>query len=769
MTRLALVAALCLTAAPAFAQVKAQAQNAVGLEASEATAGAAGQLADLARQVSGSLVRVEFTARFDKGESPGGGRLSGVRRFIPAALRTAMSDGWESWNDLIDEERPAERGGVLISPTRVVVADPMLHPRFLKSIAVRFGDQVVGAVAAGYPTGRRYLVLELAKPLNGTSPVAFKADAPGPLYAVTYGRENGVWTTGVTALPSDVRTGSDGRSGTPCPPEALVVDRSGAGVGLTGLELLGLDGSWKGTPDSWEMVSRKEMGTLLERLAGETDRSLLRVALALRSPRGQPEGIGQFGGRFGRGDDHDGITEWNGTGLLVDPTTVLVLAGFKPKVTARLDRISVFSADGKEHQASFAGSFKDWGGFLATLDRPLEGPARPCMTPLLDQRDRLLLQAVIRVRGDAREAYFWQDRPAEFSVGVGGNTFPTMNSIAQAWSPFGQEANGTHALFAPDGSLVALQVNRRPKVTAEDGPEEPLMMPGALLGALIKDRAAHTDAENRPLGEEEENRLAWLGVELQAMNPELARANNVSDQTEGGRTGGLVAYVYPGSPGAAAGLEEGDILLRLHVQGQPKPLEVAADGTDMDGMMNNLWQDLDRIPEEYLDQMPKPWGSAETALTRALTDIGFGTPFTADVFRDGKVVSAGFTVTQGPAHYDAAKRFKSEELGLTVRDLTYEVRRYFKIKPGDPGVIISKIEKGGKAAVAGLKPFEIITGINDTPVASADDARRMTGDAVKAGGELRLEVKRMTRGRLVRIRLDTPAPDGDGNPKEDER
>jgi S1-C subfamily serine protease len=81
--------------------------------------------------------------------------------------------------------------------------------------------------------------------------------------------------------------------------------------------------------------------------------------------------------------------------------------------------------------------------------------------------------------------------------------------------------------------------------------------------------------------------------------------------------------------------------------------------------------------------------------------------------------------------------------------MTYEVRRYFRKKPGDAGVIVAKIEPGSKASVSGLKPYEIITHINDKLVRSVEDFEKL----IAGQSELRLAVKRMTRGRVVKIKM----------------
>ena len=90
---------------------------------------------------------------------------------------------------------------------------------------------------------------------------------------------------------------------------------------------------------------------------------------------------------------------------------------------------------------------------------------------------------------------------------------------------------------------------------------------------------------------------------------------------------------------------------------------------------------------------------------------------------------------------------------MTVRDLTYELRQYFRRPVSEPGVIVSKIEPGSKASVAGLRPYEIITHVNDQPVMNVKEFETLTAQS----GELRFEVKRWTRGRVVKVTLDVPA------------
>ncbi|MBK7403897.1 MAG: hypothetical protein IPJ41_04500 [Phycisphaerales bacterium] len=474
------------------------------------------------------------------------------------------------------------------------------------------------------------------------------------------------------------------------------------------------------------------------------------MELRFRSP-GQQAPSGSYGYDDNSGEE---ITEWNGTGVLLDARRVLVLAQLKPRVTARLESVRVHLADGREAPATFRGSLRDYGALVVELNEPAAGAARISSARLQDVEDRLLMRSQVRVLGESRASYEWEARVARMTRGFRGHIFGLFGDVSASGHETGDGEEGpTSFLFSLDGELVALPLMVRDKVVDQGqggrswgsrSDYQATVLAASELSGLLSEGAF--DQDNRPLSEAEENRLAWIGVELQAMDPDLARFNGVVEQTNGGETGGIVTYVYDGSPAAKAGLQVGDVLLRLHIQGQPRPLEVQVSPYDM-GWGAQYTDALDRIDPSYYSQIPPPWGSAETMLTRALTDVGFGTPFTAEVYREGQILRPKFVVEEGPAHYGAAAKFKSEAAGLTVKDVTYEARRFFQMTPEDPGVIVSMIEQGERAAVAGIKPFELIVSVNDEPVHSVQEFE----EAIEGGGELRFSVKRMHVGRIVKI------------------
>ncbi|MBS3821899.1 MAG: hypothetical protein KGY81_09080, partial [Phycisphaerae bacterium] len=393
---------------------------------------------------------------------------------------------------------------------------------------------------------------------------------------------------------------------------------------------------------------------------------------------------------------------------------------------------------------------KDYGGLLARLDEPVGKPITFGDKDIRQYLNLILPASEIMIRGEEVVRYMQQIRIPRFEFGWRRHVYPDT---------FGPNSNTF--IFGTDGTLLALPVVKRETVSSESRYRSgyPRLTATTYLREALADIDANIDPSNVPLTEQEEARLAWLGVELQPMDPELARANEVSDLTQNGRHGALVTYVYPASPAAEKGLKPGDILLRLFVEGEPKPLDVSID--DMAGYYSRgpfPWEQLDQVPEQYYDRIPRPWPPAENSLTRKLTDLGFGKRFEAQIYSGGERRKVPFEVVQSPKHHDTAEKFKSEDLGITVRNLTYEVRRFFRREDDEPGVIVSKIEPGSKASVAGIRPFEIITHVNDAPVGGVADFEKL----VAPGGELRFSVKRWTKGRVVKMEGEMPEPEPDG-------
>lgn len=689
--------------------------------------------AAIAEALAPSLVQVEYTLQYDKGEPP---RAVGWADRCPYCGRYHAQTDFE---ELIREERPLQAVGFLVSPKQIVTRDLMMHPRFIKRVFVRHGDEAAEARVESYARDQIAVVLTIDKALPGTAPLTFDAAKPPPYVAVSRGQRHGVAQTSIRGLsPGEATYTRDSRQVWTAPFPCLIADSDGMPVGLAMRDELPLDDSWKGSPLEWPSVAAAEMEKLLAARETETGQTVVRVALSFRSPK-------QAGGRSfweWDSDDHPGGTEQNVAGVLVDASRVLVLWESPPKTTARLTRIMVYPAKGECLPAKFAGSLRDYGGFIAELEKPAADKAALAADDVRELRDKLLLGAEIAFQGEKRVAYFDHVRISDLGLKWRQQVFPSLKGDRE-----------TTFVFDASGRLAAIPIARRQRVTERErgsSSERTILLPAAYLKDILGDVSAHSDSGNIPLDESEESRLAWMGVTLQGLDKELARAQNVSDLTRDGETGALVSYVYPDSPAAKAGIEPGFILLRLHVEGEPKPLEVNVAHEDDRSFP---WEMLDEAPEEAFERIPTPWQPVENNFTRALTDLGFGRKYAAEFFHDGKTVKKDFEIAQSPPHFDSAPRYKSQALGLTVRDMTYEVRRYFQKEADDPGVVVSKIEPGSKAAVAGIKPFELVTHVNDSPVRGVKDFEKL----IAGQPELRLAVKRLTTGRIIKIKMSAAA------------
>lgn len=685
----------------------------------------------ICEKLAPSLVRVEYYLKYDKGEAP---RSHSSRR----SYRT-YHESFDA-ETLIKEERPLEVPGFVAGESRIVTRDVMIHPRFVKEIRVSLDGQSVGAEIDRYFVDTASVSLSLNEPLPGAAAPAFNKDAKEPYYAVLHDRHDAVWTTTFGSFPTRIAVTDSNTAYMQTTSEMLVVDKTGAPIGLVMTTQLPLDDAWKGSPLDRPAVSAAEMKSMLDAAEKADEQRLLRVSLRFRSPKKKAGGTSwQF-----RPSMEETGTEQNVVGVLLSEGRILVIVDMKPNKTALLNKILVYPQDGEAIEATFKCSLKDYGCFIAELQKPLPGEAELDTEDCLALREKLLMAAQVEMQGEKRVTYHQHLRIASYTMRWKRLVFP---QVVGSW--------GDAILFDTSGRLVAIPVARREKVSEQErwGRNSEILLPSALLSAMIAALDENTDPNNIPLSEEEENRLAWMGVVLQGLNTELARINDVSDLTKDGATGALVSYVYPGSPAAEAGVEPGWILLRLHVEGEPKPYEVEYE--DSMGFFGGAfpWEQLDDLPEEYMDDIPTPWPAAENSFTRALSDMGFGKSYTAEFFHDGKVEKKDFVITQSPPHYDSAPKYKSDAIGLTVRDLTFEVRRYFQKTEDEPGVVISKVEPGSKVAVAGIKPYEIITAVNDTPVHNVKDFEK----SLAGKTELRFAVKRMTRGRIVKVRLDAPA------------
>jgi Do/DeqQ family serine protease len=177
---------------------------------------------------------------------------------------------------------------------------------------------------------------------------------------------------------------------------------------------------------------------------------------------------------------------------------------------------------------------------------------------------------------------------------------------------------------------------------------------------------------------------AKLGVTVQRVTPELAESLGLAHTR-----GALVSGVEPGSPGARAGLKEGDVITEL--DGQPV--------IDANSLRNHV---------------------ASLAPNTAITLL---------VVRDGKPTSVSATVTERASEKARASRAGGDDgdrtagLGMTVTPITPQVASELDLPRTEKGLVITDVDPSGVAADAGLQPGDLVKKVNGRDVQSVQDLR----------------------------------------------
>jgi serine protease Do len=178
----------------------------------------------------------------------------------------------------------------------------------------------------------------------------------------------------------------------------------------------------------------------------------------------------------------------------------------------------------------------------------------------------------------------------------------------------------------------------------------------------------------------------WLGVAIQSVTPELAKSFGLKEPS-----GALVAEVTKDGPAEKSGIERGDII-------------TAFNGTAV--------KDSHELP----------------ALV-ARTPVGEKAEVT--VLRGGKEKT--ITVKLGELTDQQAKAEQSEESGeswgMTVANLTPEIARRFQLERTQKGVIVTEIDPGSSAELAGIQVGDVIEEVNRQQIESVDDFNKAMSEA----------------------------------------
>jgi len=218
--------------------------------------------------------------------------------------------------------------------------------------------------------------------------------------------------------------------------------------------------------------------------------------------------------------------------------------------------------------------------------------------------------------------------------------------------------------------------------------------------AIPVDVAANVEEQLLKTGKVERGRI---GVGIQDVNGSLAQSFGLDRPR-----GALVSTVESGGPAEKAGIKPGDVILSYN-------------GKALDNS----------------NQLPPL-----VAATKP------GSKASVEVWRGGRKETLGLTVDELKTEKVAgAKPDKGEHgrLGLAVRPLSPEEKKELG---GAQGLVVEQV--AGPAARAGIRPGDLITAVNGTPVKTPDDLQKQVA---KAKGSIALLVRRGDASIFVPIEI----------------
>lgn len=682
---------------------------------------------------AGAVVQVKYFVRLGpEGESPD---------FL----------GWRGEvRDHLDKGLPVRRVGFAVAPDRVLLADPLFRPKWVERIEVECaGESVAASESVRYPD-EQALELRTARPLARVRPLVFAGKGlPDRPSFLTASLANGMVSTRIRGGFEAERLQSG--AGNPrdliqVPRDAILLNASNEAVSVCLRRTWDAPGAPRAVcrpPAEWKGVPAETLETAARAMDARFARCVVGVYLRFETkPQGQKSRFGAYyrsedgWAGEGKGDERDVF------GFVLGNGEVFVLSNLSSEDTARLQKIELVRPDGVRQELEFVGSYADWGGFVA---RSADGRVPPglesCRCSTLGSLEALnssgwavkFVNSSGRIKVDSHRIRFGRLLPQR-----GGEFVPV-----EADERYGREGATLNA--DGEGRIVAMDLARRAGTDRYSADSE-------VIGAkALADLWASRDfnPEYRPRVDTDRVRTAWIGVDVIALTEEIAREKKVKPFLADSRSkGALVGKVYPGTPAAEAGIRDGDVLvdLRLAKSRSKTALELEP-GYGMFGLDLGLLMGDRGILDGTRGRMP--WPNVEAGLNAFFSRYGIGTRVVVSYVRDGVRKEAEMTLAQVPEHFLSAPRSRNRDIGMTVGDLTFEVRDYYRLAKDAPGVVVMKLKAGDPAAVAGLRAFEIITEVNGEPVTSAKDF----GRKIKGQKKMSFSVRRLTATRIVRIEL----------------
>jgi len=642
-------------------------------------------------------------------------------------------------DEIAEKSKPRSYPAFAVSEDTFLVRDPFVRERHLDRIELSFRGDKVPAKEVARIESHEAVVLKAGRPLKGVVPLAFGDGEAKEKVTWSWSGDtlvasasnvasNAMQSAMMSVVVPTGRIFRDGQSNT------LYLDKDRNPVWLDfGARTEVPNGKFEYVkPSEWARVPADSF----EKSAAAIEASVVAASLPLLI-RLEPEDKddGRRHSRYGE----EAKNELDALGFAI-AGRVVVSSDLKGDRIARLSKVEATFPDGSVTNLVFVGALAEWNAMVFDVPEPFKAKLKflevaKCAAIDLDNR----VAWPVKVENENGRVFATAERRSFKGVELvrGAKPVPYVRSRDHFRSSSGL-GGGFSFVLDGDGRIASILLGRR-FGERWDRNEDVAASDLARFAA-----GEGMNPEFAPRSADERNRLVWLGVETVRLTDALARERKSQSFAEGYSRPPYVTEVYPGSPAEKAGIVVGDILLAVR-RGTEAERELEADS---EGYSRD-WS-LFFSGSGFLTPDSTPWPEVESRINVFMTLFGVGAKVTLIYARDGQRRETTVWLEAAPVHYRNAPKARNRALGLSVKDMTFEVRRYFKFDDKAPGIVIAKVKPGSPAAVAGLKPFELVTEVNGEKVSGAKDFAAK----IKGKKDLVFAVRRLAQTRMVKIHVE---------------
>lgn len=232
---------------------------------------------------------------------------------------------------------------------------------------------------------------------------------------------------------------------------------------------------------------------------------------------------------------------------------------------------------------------------------------------------------------------------------------------------------------------------------------------GQGIGFAIPSKLASSIIEQLKSGQKVSR--GWIGVTIQDLDDVTAKALGLKDDTKGA----LIGSVMPNEPADKAGLQAGDIVIKID-----------------DTIISNA-----------------------SELTKSIASYKPNQKVKVTAIRDGK--EKQFTVQLGERNLNqsAGKDLqKGSNLGISLRELTSQDRQTLRVPQNVSGILVTDVKQNGLATEAGILPQDIIMAANLKPVKTIKDLTKILDKESKERGAIVLQIFRQGNSFIITVPLN---------------